>query len=162
MNTRKPSKKTTTKKKTTSTKSAERSTKQPIKKSTRKKTTAKKKARGTGMLSRTTVSKKPLMVEPGPPSGSIPPVEEPVPQEQAVGVVTHYYSHLGVAVIQVNTGVIKTGDRIRIKGHTTDFTQAVGSMEYEHRHIDQAAAGQSVGVKVFDHAREHDIVYLVT
>jgi translation elongation factor EF-1alpha len=102
------------------------------------------------------------MVEPGPPPGSVPSVEEPAPHEVAVGVVTHYYSHLGVAVVQVNTGSIKTGDRIHIKGHTTDFTQAVGCLEYEHRHVDQADAGQSVGVKVVDHAREHDIVYLVT
>jgi putative protease len=161
-NSRTPSKRTTLAEKSTRTKSAERSPKKPTKKSTRKKTTAKKSAQGAGMPSRTIVSKKPLIVEPGPSSGSIPPVEEPFPHEQAVGVVTHYYSHLGVAVIQVNTGLIKTGDRIRIKGHTTDFTQAVGSMEYEHQHVEDATAGQSVGVKVFDHAREHDIVYLVT
>lgn len=102
-----------------------------------------------------------LLVEPGPPPGGIPPVEEPAPQEMAVGVVTHYYSHLGVAVVQINQGSIKTRDTIRIKGHTTDFSQAVQSMEYEHRHIDEAAAGQAVGMKVVDHAREHDIVYLV-
>jgi translation elongation factor EF-1alpha len=48
-----------------------------------------------------------------------------------------------------------------VKGHTTDFTQKVESLEYEHAHIDAAKAGQSCGLKVKDHAREHDIVYLV-
>ncbi len=105
--------------------------------------------------------KKAITVEPGPPPGSIPPVEEPIVQETAVGVVTHYYSHLGVAVVQVNTGSLRSGDTVRIKGHTTDFTQQVASMEYEHRHVDQADPGQSVGIKTADHAREHDIVFVV-
>lgn len=105
--------------------------------------------------------KPPLVVEPGPPSRSIPPVEEPASNEEAIGTITHYYSHLGVAVAQINKGTLKVGDAIHIKGHTTDFTQTVESMEYEHGHIDQASAGQSVGIKVKDHAREHDIVYLV-
>jgi hypothetical protein len=108
-----------------------------------------------------TIAKEQLIVQPGAPAGNIPPVEEPAAFEEAVGVVTHYYSDLGVAVVQVNKGVIRTNDRIRIRGHTTDLTQMVGSMEYEHQHVDQAEAGQSIGIKVFDHTRAHDIVYLV-
>ncbi|MDH4161640.1 MAG: hypothetical protein OEW15_02975 [Nitrospirota bacterium] len=100
------------------------------------------------------------LVEPGPPTVEAPPVEEPASQEQAIGVVTHYYSDLGVAVIQINRAKLKTGDRVRIKGHTTDFTQTLSSMEYEHGHVDEAVAGQCVGIKVDDHARVHDIVYL--
>jgi len=104
---------------------------------------------------------KPFVVTPGPPPTGIPPVEEPVPAEEAVGVVTHYYSHLGVAVIQVNTGTIRTGDRIHIKGHTSDFSQAIDSMEFEHQQVEEASAGMSVGLKVVDHAREHDVVYRI-
>jgi histone H1/5 len=107
------------------------------------------------------VPEKAFAVEPGPPSGSVPPVEEPASHEEAVGTVTHYYSHLGVAVVQLNTGALKTGDRVRIKGASTDFTQNVESMEYEHRHVDLASAGQSIGLLVKEHAREHDIVYLM-
>ncbi len=99
-------------------------------------------------------------VTPGPQPTGIPPVEEPTANEEAVGTITHYYSHLGVAVVQINKGTLKTGDTIHIKGHTTDFTQQVESMELEHQHVDQATAGQSVGLRVKDHAREHDIVYL--
>jgi putative protease len=108
-------------------------------------------------------SKKPLAVKPGPPAVTPPPVEEPASNsnEEAIGVITHYYSHLGVAVAQLNKGSLKTGDTIHVKGQTTDFTQTVTSMEYEHQHVDQADAGQNIGLKVIDHAREHDIVYRV-
>lgn len=105
------------------------------------------------------LSKAPVSVEPGPPSGAVPPVEEPAPREEAIGIVTHYYSHLGVAVVQVTKDALRTGDRIRIKGHSTDFTQLADSLEYEHQHVDEVAAGMSAGLKVIDHARQHDIVY---
>ena len=101
------------------------------------------------------------MIEPGPPPQNIPPVEEPIAQEEAIGTMTHYYSHLSVAVIQVNKGTLRAGNIIHVKGNVTNFTQTVESMEYEHQHVDEAAAGQSVGLKVKDHAREHDIVFLV-
>lgn len=108
-----------------------------------------------------TLAKKPPIVTPGPPAGSVPPVEEPASNEEAIGVITHYYSHLGVAVAQLNKGSLKIGDMIHVKGHSTDFTQMVTSMEYEHQHIDQAGAGQIIGLKVIDQTREHDIVYRV-
>ncbi len=129
--------------------------KSAVRKAVKKKTARKKTA---------TVSKIPkqtISIEPGPPSLSVPPVEEPASTEEAIGTVTHYYSHLGVAVVQVNKGAIQTGDTIRIKGHTTDFMQTIDSMEYEHQHTDQASAGQSVGLKVADHVREHDILYRI-
>lgn len=105
--------------------------------------------------------KKAVMVTPGPQPTGIPPVEEPSTNEEALGVVTHYYSHLGVAVIQLNKGTLRVGNTIHVKGHSTDFSQAIESMEYEHQHINEASAGQSVGLKVNDHVREHDIVYLL-
>ena len=107
------------------------------------------------------LTKKNMMVEPGPPPAGIPSVEEPSLNEEALGVVTHYYSHLGVAVVQLNKGTLRSGNKIHVKGHSTDLIQQVESMEYEHRHIDEASAGQNVGLKVNDHVRVHDIVYLV-
>ncbi len=131
-------------------------TKNPAKKLAKKIAVEKDKSAG-----KKAVSSKPAINEPVPLLRSIPPVEEPAPIEEAIAIVTHYYSHLGVAVIQLNKGVLKTGATIHVKGHITDFTQSVESMEYEHQHINLAAAGQSVGIKVRDHAREHDIVFLV-
>jgi hypothetical protein len=129
----------------------------------RKKAVKKKKksAKKSHALATRTPVKKPVAVQPGPPPGSVPPVEEPSRREEAIGIVTHYYSHLGVAIVQVNRGSLNTGDRIHITGHTTDISQTVTSMEYEHLHVEQAGPGQSVGIKIAGHAREHDIVYLV-
>jgi len=81
--------------------------------------------------------------------------------EIRVGHVTHYYSHLGVAAIEVETGDLKVGDTIHIKGHTTDLTQPVESMEFEHQKIAEARPGQSVGIKVKEHVRENDAVMKV-
>jgi len=134
----------------------------PKKKVLKKKAIKKKTARTrTAPKAESALPPKSSVVEPGPPPGVVPPVEEPAANEEALGTVTHYYSHLGVVVVQLNKGTLKTGDMIHVKGHSTDFIQQVESMEFEHQHVDQAGAGQSVGLKVVDHAREHDIVYLV-
>ena len=134
--------------------------KKVAKKKVAKKKTAKKSIKAKAAPKKQTL-RKPTMVKPGPQPTGIPPVEEPAANEEALGAVTHYYSHLSVAVVQMNKGTLRTGDTIHIKGHTTDFTQTVESMEFEHQHIEQASAGQSFGMKVKDHVREHDIVYLV-
>ncbi|MDA8423938.1 MAG: hypothetical protein M0Z89_11450 [Nitrospiraceae bacterium] len=152
---RKPVKKTVKKKVAKKKITKKKTLKKTVKKTARKKAAKKSKSAGTPIKSR------PTMIEPGPPPRTIPPVEEPASNEEAIGTVTHYYSHLGVAVVQINKGTLRTGNTIHVKGHVTDFTQAVESMEYEHQHIDQAAAGQSVGLKVKDHAREHDIVFVL-
>ena len=137
------------------------------KKAVKKKTVVKKKALGKKPIKKTAVKakraapSKAFAIEPGPPPQGLPPVEEPSQHEEAIGIVSHYYSHLGVAIVQINKGKLKTGDTVHIKGHTADFTQPVESMEYEHQHIDQAEAGQNIGLRVKDPTREHDIVYLV-
>lgn len=161
---RKAAKKTAKKKSIKKAAAARKKTvakKKTLKKKSLKKKSTKKAVRKTKPARVRKIAPQPLMVEPGPPAGSIPPVEEPALNEEAVGIVTHYYSHLGVAVVQINKGTLNAGETIHITGHTTDFTQMVESMEYEHRHVDQASAGQSVGIRVKDHAREHDIVYRV-
>ena len=81
--------------------------------------------------------------------------------EVQVGHVTHYYSRLGVAAVEVEDDEIDVGDTIHIKGHTTDLVQPVESIEFEHHHIDEAKPGQSVGIKVKEHVREHDAVLKV-
>ncbi len=75
-----------------------------------------------------------------------------------VGIITHFFSRINVAVIDV-TDTISVGDRIFIKGPTTDIEQTINSMEIEHEKVKQATAGQSVGMKVDGYARENDTVY---
>ena len=82
--------------------------------------------------------------------------------ETKIGTVTHYYNHLHVAGVIISDGELHKGDTIHIQGHTSDFTQKVGSMEIDHEAIDVARAGDDIGLSVIDHAREHDSVYLVS
>ncbi len=80
--------------------------------------------------------------------------------ETRIGTVTQYYTHLHVAAVEITDGELRTGDTIHIKGHTTDFTQKVASMEFEHESADVAKPGDSVGIAVDEYVREHDSVYV--
>lgn len=80
-------------------------------------------------------------------------------EEIQIGKITHYFSKIGVAVVEVTEGSIKVGDEIHIKGHTTDFRQKVSSLQIEHEKIEMAEPGQSIGIKVDTPVRAHDIVY---
>jgi putative protease len=75
-----------------------------------------------------------------------------------VGRVTHYFTKIGVAVVELKAP-LAVGDRIAIKGPTTDFEQVVESMQIEHKNVQRAEAGQSIGLKVIQRVREKDIVY---
>ncbi|MCW4051819.1 MAG: translation elongation factor-like protein [Candidatus Bathyarchaeota archaeon] len=77
-----------------------------------------------------------------------------------VGNVTHYFTKAGVAVVEL-TDTLSVGDRILIKGITTDVEQTVNSMQIEHVNISKAEAGQNVGLKVDGRVREGDTVYKV-
>jgi translation elongation factor EF-1alpha len=75
-----------------------------------------------------------------------------------VGQIKHFFSKIQVAVLEL-TAPLTVGDNILVKGPTTDFEQVVESMQIEHASIQRAEAGQSVGLKMAEHARERDIVY---
>ena len=81
-------------------------------------------------------------------------------QGKVVGKIGHYYTKLGVAVIELS-GTLKVGDKIRVKGATSNFEQTVDSMQIEKDKIEEAKKGQSIGLKVKEHARQHDVVYKV-
>ncbi|MCR4404770.1 MAG: translation elongation factor-like protein [Candidatus Acetothermia bacterium] len=77
---------------------------------------------------------------------------------EEIGRVTHYFSKIGVGAITLS-GELKLGDKIRIKGATTDFEQLVESMQIEGQPVERAGAGDSIGLKLKDRAREGDAVY---
>lgn len=79
--------------------------------------------------------------------------------DEAIGVVTHYFSHLAVAAVKLDAS-LRVGARIHIRGHTSDLVQTVGSMEVEHQKVEQAGPGDDVALKVDDHVREHDRIFL--
>jgi len=75
-----------------------------------------------------------------------------------IGHVTHFFSKISVAVIELAVS-LAVGDTILVKGPTTDFEQAVESMQIEHKNVQRAEAGQSIGLKVAQRVRERDVVY---
>jgi putative protease len=77
-----------------------------------------------------------------------------------IGKITHYFGNISVAVIDLS-GALKTGDTIRITGGETDFTQEVASMEVDHKKVDAAKKGDSVGFKVDQKVRDGYKVYKV-
>lgn len=80
---------------------------------------------------------------------------------QEIGIVEHFFSRIGVAAIKITNGSLRIGDKIRIKGATTDFEQVVESMEINRQKIEEAKPGDEVGIKVIDRVREGDKVYKI-
>jgi putative protease len=139
--------KATKKKKTPAAKAAVRKKAVPKKAAVKKKPAAKTKAAP--------------KAKPRKPAATPPPAAPvlPPPGMERIGVVTHYYNHLSVAILKLEKGVLRVGDQIHIKGHTSDFAQPVDSLEIDHVHVNEARPGQSFGLRVREHAREHDVVY---
>ncbi len=78
--------------------------------------------------------------------------------EKPIGHISHYFSHISVGIIEL-TDTLRVGEKVHIKGHTTDFVQTVASMEVEHQPVQEAKVGNSVGIKADQHVREGDMVY---
>jgi len=79
-------------------------------------------------------------------------------KEKVLGKVTHYYSQVRAAVVKVKAP-FSVGDKIRIKGHTTDFTQDAVSIQVDRTPINTAKKGQEIGLLVNSRVRQHDLVY---
>ena len=81
--------------------------------------------------------------------------------EEVIGKVTDFFSRPVVAGIEL-TGTLKVGDKIHIKGHTTDIECAVNSMQINNVNVEEAKAKDLIGIKVSDRVRRGDTVYRVT
>ena len=77
-----------------------------------------------------------------------------------VGRIEHFYSKASVAVVELSSP-LKQGDKIVIRGTTTNIEQTVDSMEMEHNQVSLAQTGQRIGLKVAGRVRENDVVYKV-
>lgn len=75
-----------------------------------------------------------------------------------VGKITHYYDSLEVGIIEL-VDSLKVGDKIKIKGHTTEIDQGADSMQVDHKDVDSAKKGDVIGIKVNGRVREGDKVY---
>jgi hypothetical protein len=155
-----------TRRKTTITRTARR--KKTVRKTkTIRKQAAKKASRlpapGKAPTAKVAVKQGPVGQRPQPATVKpLPSPPRPTAQEQRIGVVTHYYSHLSVVAMQLEpSATLRVGDTIHIRGHTTDFTQKVESLEVNDAPVNEAGPNDDFGLKVSEHAREHDIVYKV-
>ncbi len=83
-----------------------------------------------------------------------------MPEEQ-VAIIVKFFAKPSVAALEITGGGIKVGDLLRYKGHTTDFTEQVTSMEVDNQSIEEAKVGDLVGLKVKERVRENDKVYKV-
>jgi len=81
--------------------------------------------------------------------------------EEEIGKVSDFFAHPLVAGIEL-TGTLKVGDKIHIKGHTTDMELTIGSMQINNVNVDEAKVGDAVGIKVSERVRRGDAVYKVT
>jgi hypothetical protein len=152
MATKKKAKSKTKRRKTTAAKRPA-----PRKKPVAKKPVAKK------PVAKKPVAKKPVAKKPvGKKPQKVAPPTPPPPPGERIGVVTHYYGHLSVAVVKLEPGTtLRVGDNIHVKGHTSDFSQPVESLQVGHTPVNEVGANDDFGLKVVEHAREHDVVYKV-
>ena len=82
--------------------------------------------------------------------------------EQQIGSVTHWFGKINVVVIEIHKGTLSIGDKIHIKGQTSDFIQTIESMQLDGEDVKKAKKGMSVGVKVSERVRRTDSVYKVS
>ena len=82
-------------------------------------------------------------------------------EEKEIGFVTDYFHKIDVAAITITADELSIGDRIHLKGHTTDFEQVVGSIQMEHASVQKAKKGDDVGIKIKDRVRQYDKVYKI-
>lgn len=83
-----------------------------------------------------------------------------VNKEKLIAVVTHYFSKIKVAVLKMKD-ILELNNKIHIKGFTTDFTQKVNSMQYNHKPIKIAKKRQEIGLLVKSRVRHNDKVYKI-
>lgn len=76
-----------------------------------------------------------------------------------IGKVTHYYDKLGVAIVDLTAGSLKTGQKIKFKHGDEEFTQAIESLQVEHQPVEKVKAGDAFGLKVGQTTKPGTLVY---
>jgi putative protease len=82
-------------------------------------------------------------------------------QEEKVAKVVKFFAKPSVAAIAMTDGSLTIGDRIKIKGHTTDFEDTVATMQKDNQPVEKALPGDMIGIKVKERVREDDLVYKI-
>ena len=82
-------------------------------------------------------------------------------KENYIGKVSNYFSNISVASFEIESGKLKVGDSVHIKGNTTDFTDSVESIQMEHQEIETAKKGDDIGIKVSQKVRSGDKIFVI-
>lgn len=82
------------------------------------------------------------------------------PPVDLIGVITHYFPHVNAGVVKLKAP-LAVGETIKIKGHTTDSTQIVSSMQIDRTPIQSAKKGDEIGLLVQSRVRRGDKVIRV-
>jgi selenocysteine-specific translation elongation factor len=80
--------------------------------------------------------------------------------EEIIGTVSDFFARPVVAAIEL-TAALKVGDKIHIRGHTTDLELDIESMQIDNAPVEEAKAGDSIGVKIPERVRKGDTVYKI-
>jgi len=142
-------------------KAVKKAVKKTVKKTARKAKTAARKppARAAGAPKRKPSAPARSAKTPKPGVAALP-AEKQVAGGILLGQVEDYFAQVNVMALKL-LAPVSVGDMIRIKGHTTDITQKVESMQIEHEPVQAASAGDSVGIRIADRARRTDVVYKI-
>jgi putative protease len=79
-------------------------------------------------------------------------------EKKLIGKISHFFTNISVAVIELSD-TLQVGDRISIEGSTTNFEQDISSMQIHNKPVDEAKAGDAIGIKVKERVREGDQVF---
>lgn len=82
-------------------------------------------------------------------------------EEVLLGKVVHYFPHVNAAVVKIEQGTVSIGDRIKVRGHTTEFEQKVTSMQIEHKPVESASKGGEVAIQIKKKAKSGCQVFLL-
>ncbi len=85
-----------------------------------------------------------------------------ISMEERLGSVIKFFEKTSVAAVKLDFGDLAVGDTIHVKGNTTDFTQKIEAMEFDHQPVQKAMRGQFTGIKLSQPAKPFDLVYKVT
>jgi hypothetical protein len=136
------------------------SARQKIKKKTHKKLRNKTIKKQRRKLPRKAIKKSRVKVQPKKAKSARKSAETAKSKEKEIGVITHYFNKISVGIIKLKSP-LAVAQTIRIKGAHDDFTQAVSSMQYNHKDITYADRGLEIGIKVLQPVHENDKVYII-
>jgi putative protease len=81
--------------------------------------------------------------------------------ETRLGKVKHFFSKISVAIVVCESDGLAKGETLHIKGHTTDVTFKVESLQVQRDELPAVEKGKDVAVKVPSKVRADDIVFKV-